>query len=81
MYQNKTMNSKKISDVAELNNAKHLSESLKHWIGDYRNFYTKVSGDSIKYTINNFDVILFKNQNGYEFKEIKKRVLKKGRYG
>ena len=76
-----SINSKKILDVAELNNAKHLSESLKHWIGDYRNFYTKVSGDSIKYTINNFDVILFKNQNGYEFKEIKKRVLKKGSYG
>ena len=39
------LQSKKISDVAELNNAKHLSESLKHWIGDYRNFYTKLSGD------------------------------------
>ena len=45
------LQSKKISDVAELNNAKHLSESLKHWIGDYRNFYTKLSGD-LNRTIN-----------------------------
>jgi murein L,D-transpeptidase YcbB/YkuD len=38
------------------------------------------NGD-ISYKINNFNVVLSNNSDGYEFKEIKRRLVKKGSYG
>ena len=38
------------------------------------------NGD-ISYKINNFNIILSNNSDGYEFKEIKRSLVKKGRYG
>ena len=35
----------------------------------------------ISYKINNFNVILSNQPHGYEFKEIKRRLVKKGSYG
>tara|TARA_Y100000385_G_scaffold264169_1_gene297316 strand:+ start:72 stop:347 length:276 start_codon:yes stop_codon:yes gene_type:complete len=37
--------------------------------------------DGILYKINNFNVVLSNNSDGYEFKEIKRGLVKKGSYG
>ncbi len=71
----------KINSFSNIKNASALHNSLKEWIGDYKRYYTSLRNGNISYKINNFNVVLSKNSNGYEFKEIKRRLVKKGDYG
>jgi peptidoglycan hydrolase-like protein with peptidoglycan-binding domain len=73
--------SSRINSINNLKNARSLHNSLKNWIGDYKRYYTSLRNGNISYKINNFNVVLSKNSNGYEFKEIKRRLVKKGDYG
>jgi peptidoglycan hydrolase-like protein with peptidoglycan-binding domain len=73
--------SSRINSVNNLKNARALHSSLKNWIGDYKRYYTSLRNGDISYKINNFNVILSNQPHGYEFKEIKRRLVKKGSYG
>ena len=71
----------KTASVDNFKNARSLHYSLKNWIGDYKLHYTNLRNGDISYKINNFNVILSNKSYGYEFKEIKRRIVKKGSYG
>ncbi|MGB2138583.1 MAG: transglutaminase domain-containing protein [Flavobacteriales bacterium] len=73
--------SSRINSINNLKNAGSLHNSLKNWIGDYKRYYTNLRNGDISYKINNFNIILGNNSDGYEFKEIKRRLVKKGSYG
>ena len=73
--------SRKTTSIDNFKNARSLHNSLKNWIGDYKRYYTNLRNGDISYNINNFNVILSNNSDGYEFKEIKRRLLKKGAFG
>ena len=78
---NKLNSSTKTKAVENFKNARSLQKSLKNWIGDYKKTYTNLRNGDISYKINNFKVILSNEPSGYEFKQIKKSMLKKGSYG
>ena len=71
----------KINSFSNIKNASALHNSLKDWIGDYKRHYTHLRNGGILYKINNFNVVLSNNSDGYEFKEIKRSLVKKGSYG
>jgi peptidoglycan hydrolase-like protein with peptidoglycan-binding domain len=71
----------KTTSVDNFKNAHSLHNSLKNWIGDYKRHYTNLRNGDISYKINNFNVILSIKSDGYEFKEIKRHLVKKGSYG
>ena len=71
----------KTTSVDNFKNAHSLHNSLKNWIGDYKRHYTNLRNGDISYKINNFNVILSNKSDGYEFKEIKRHLVKKGSYG
>ena len=73
--------SRKTTSIDNFKNARSLHNSLKNWIGDYKRYYTNLRNGDISYNINNFNVILSNNSDGYEFKEIKRRLIKKGAFG
>jgi peptidoglycan hydrolase-like protein with peptidoglycan-binding domain len=73
--------SNKKNSVINIKNASALHNSLKDWIGDYKRYYTGLGNGDILYKINNFKVVLSNNSDGYEFKEIKRRLVKKGSFG
>ena len=73
--------SSRLNSINNLKNARSLHNSLKNWIGDYKRYYTNLRNGDISYKINNFNIILGNNSDGYEFKEIKRRLVKKGSYG
>lgn len=73
-----------LNNINSINNIKYavsLHYSLKNWIGDYKNLYTNLKNGDISYNINNFNVILSQSSDGYEFKEIKRNLIKKGSFG
>jgi len=78
---NELNQSNKTNSIENLTNAISLHNSLKNWIGDYKNFYTNSRNGDISYEINNFTVILSYKPDGYEFKEIKRSLLTKGSFG
>ena len=71
----------KINSFSNIKNASGLHNSLKDWIGDYKRYYTRLRNGGILYKINNFNVLLSNNSDGYEFKEIKRGLVKKGSFG
>lgn len=71
----------KINSFINIKNASALHNSLKDWIGDYKRHYTHLRNGGILYKINNFNVVLNNNSDGYEFKEIRRSLIKKGSYG
>ena len=73
--------SNKINSFSNIKNASALHNSLKDWIGDYKRYYTGLRNGDISYKINNFNVVLSNNSDGYEFKEIKRRLVKKEAMG
>ncbi len=73
--------SNKTNSIENFKNALSLHNSLKNWIGDYKRFYTTFKNGDVSYKINNFIVILSYKSEGYEFKEIKRSLLKKGSFG
>jgi peptidoglycan hydrolase-like protein with peptidoglycan-binding domain len=78
---NEINSSSKATSIDNFKNARSLHNSLKNWIGDYKRYYTNLRNGDISYKINNFNVVLSNNSDGYEFKEIKRRLVKKGSYG
>ena len=58
-----------------------LNKSLFNWYGNYRKFYTDMGGGHIYYKIDNFKVVLSLESDGYNFKEIKREVLRLGKSG
>jgi len=78
---NELNSSSKATSIDNLKNARSLHNSLKNWIGDYKLYYTNLSNGGISYKINNFNVVLSNSSDGYEFKEIKRRLVKKGSFG
>lgn len=81
MFFNELNPTNKINSFSNIKNASALHNSLKDWIGDYKRYYTRLRNDGILYKINNFNVVLSNNADGYEFKEIKRGLVKKGSYG
>lgn len=73
--------SKNVKSISDFKYAMSLHNSLKNWIGDYKNFYTNLRDGKISYNINNFSVVLSFKSDGYEFKEIKRNLIKKGSFG
>ena len=81
MFFNELNPTNKINSFSNIKNASALHNSLKDWIGDYKRYYTRLRNDGILYKINNFNVVLSNSSDGYEFKEIKRGLVKKGSYG
>ena len=72
------------TNISRLNDIKYsqsLSKSLTDWYGNYRRFYTNMSNGDIYYKIDNFRVVLSLEPDGYNFKEIRREVLRLGKSG
>ena len=72
------------TSARDFNDIKHsmsLNKSLFNWYGNYRKFYTDMGGGHIYYKIDNFKVVLSLESDGYNFKEIKREVLRLGKSG